>query len=503
MNAKAPRRRSLLAAVSVAAVFGLPFVLPVLAQDVPFDPRPDLANDPRLPPHALPAPSGEGPLPQVSLPDAGAPLVPAAVENAMPRLPADVLRRAGRVAFRESSDDQEVLRRFTAEVRIAQRAMNGFPPPGTGSLPEADVPGIPVLSPEETRLLEQLAPTDFAENFARLIQERVEAPDVDISLDWKVFEGRPVREGEFTEVVALGPGPSTYRCSGILLGPRLVLTAGHCEENGNYRWIFVGNDATALPQLRQDSNADYREYGVYRALPDPLRHPEYRRDVLRDRIENDLMLVVLRNPVRREIPPVRLASAEMFDDNLDFVSGVGFGTSDRGDRSGLGVKREGILILASEVCEDTHTVSFGCNAGYEFVAGNHLQNSDSSSLCSADSGAPVFISEEMGDTFLAGINSRATRQHQIAMTRCGVASNITRLDAFADDWLRPACKQLAAQYGLDRETISLLNRAATDRHPGGASSSESGESDTDAGPHAGPDEGGGDRRVRPDFHPRS
>lgn len=450
------------AVVFAAAGLGLPFVLPGFAQDPP-----PAAGGPNSSTLSLvneesgdtsdgaPAPAlspGGSSADGLSLGETHSRLPQPGRGAVHPRDAAALIRKARLNARRQSRTAEEFVRHFTREIETARGATPGRPGPEDDSA-ERNVPtpsrGGTNLS---DRLLKALEATRYASNFAGT----VEREDVG-ELAEELLDGTPVEEDEFPEVVALGSGPSTYRCSGILIGPRIVLTAGHCRENNNAAWVYVGNDATQLPDLVNDDMADYRELGVYRALPDPLRHEAYGRDVLNDSIENDLMLVVLKHPVQRDLPEVQFAAASMFDDDLQDLLGVGFGTNDLDDSSGLGVKRSGVLVIASASCDDADAVRYGCNPGYELIAGNHFHNSDSSSLCSADSGAPVFIRDEGGKYLLAGINSRATREHQVMMTRCGVASNVTRIDHFIETWLQPRCEELVAQYGLDRDRISVLN----------------------------------------------
>lgn len=370
-----------------------------------------------------------------------------------------VFQRARNVARRAGDNPAEYVRYFTAEYRVAMSVLADLPADDIGSELREPSRTIPTLTPFDEEVLRQLEDTEYVDNFAEL----VEAPDSPGTAFRRAFirDGTEVREKGFPEVVAVGRHPSDFECSGILLSPHIVLTAGHCGPKNKPAWIYVGNDASSLPDLEDDPTADYRHLGVYRTTSAPIKHTNFRRTLsaFGERIENDLMLYFLPNPVQGELPEVRFAPAQMFNDNLKYVRAVGFGADDPGDRFGFGVKRRGDLLITLRSCDAASTHTWGCNPPYEFVAGLHLARDKYQSLCSGDSGAPVFIEAANGDFYLAGINSRATNGKQLQSEACGVPSIITRVDFFLESWIKPELQTLVEEGRLAATAIPPLQWA--------------------------------------------
>ena len=162
----------------------------------------------------------------------------------------------------------------------------------------------------------------------------------------------------------LTDGDSLARCSGVLIGPRTVLTAGHCVA-GNPRAAAVILYDGARPTGRAIAVTGVRRYaGNPSDLP--ARYATLRTLAL------DSALLTLQSPVR-DRAPVR----------------VGRGTAPAGLRlAGAGLSPEGLGTLKTTPLDAVLRTSSGL-----IVA-----QTRGSSVCSGDSGGPVVADGPGGPT---------------------------------------------------------------------------------------------------------
>jgi secreted trypsin-like serine protease len=108
---------------------------------------------------------------------------------------------------------------------------------------------------------------------------------------------------------------------------------------------------------------------------------------------------------------------------------VGFGNTDPTGFFGYGKKRFVDLPVASPACRgkvDGHddSMTYGCDVGFEFVAGRPLLERDS---CTGDSGGPFYVQGKDGQWLLGGATSRATKS---ALNNCGDGGIYVRVDRY-------------------------------------------------------------------------
>lgn len=214
---------------------------------------------------------------------------------------------------------------------------------------------------------------------------------------------------EFPDCVAVGSG-NQFCCSGTLIAPNVVVTAGHCFGSCAAR-VFVGTNV--------DDPSTGQVYQVLRAV----QHPDYRRGGQ----QNDLTVLIL----DRDVPgvtPRKIASSPAIDDAY-YVRAVGFGAVDFNGMFGYGKKRQVELPIATAACADSGDSSrYGCDGGLELVAGRVFSNQDS---CSGDSGGPAYIVVN-GEWLLGGATSRATSE---SIRTCGDGGVYVRVDKYVD-WIK-------------------------------------------------------------------
>lgn len=226
----------------------------------------------------------------------------------------------------------------------------------------------------------------------------------------RVIGGRPVPKGQFLDCVAVG-NEQQWGCTGTLIAPDVVVTAGHCAEYATR--VFFGGDVAKQGKV----------VGIRQCVP----HPKYRTG----EAQNDLMVLLLSKRVEN-IEPRMLANKEQIDRATDGRV-VGFGNTDPMGREGYGTKRQVDVPIASVACEgkldgEPDPVAYGCAAGLEIVAGKPLLAKDS---CTGDSGGPFYLAAAGGGWVLAGATSRATNS---APNDCGDGGIYVRLDRYRE-WI--------------------------------------------------------------------
>ncbi len=224
----------------------------------------------------------------------------------------------------------------------------------------------------------------------------------------------PIIEGEVSRadapVVALALRSGTIYCSGTLVSPRVVVTAGHCLHGvAPPAKIFFGTDP----------GAD----GAFVPVELAMAHPDYAKT----RGLADIGLVILARPVT--IPPVPLVDRNLASPAITgTVRLVGFGDTapqDPGQITGVKFDREVPLTKVS-----SYFLDYGVGA------------------CVGDSGGPTLARDESGIERLVGVISRGDSD-------CLVYGSSTRVDLYRDwiaSWIASA----------DKATCELDMRCSTD-----------------------------------------
>ena len=220
----------------------------------------------------------------------------------------------------------------------------------------------------------------------------------------RVIGGARVPLGEFLDCVAVG-NDNQWGCTGTLIAPKVVLTAGHCANFATR--IFIGSDVT--------------QPGKIVRVKRRVRHPQYHQGK-----HNDLMVLLLEQKVEN-VSPRKFARKARIDAATDGRV-MGFGNTDATGTFGYGQKRFVDVPVASPDCRghvdgEDDNVTYGCDVGLELVAGRPLLARDS---CTGDSGGPFYV--QAGDQWLlAAATSRATDS---SMSNCGDGGVYVRADRY-------------------------------------------------------------------------
>lgn len=221
----------------------------------------------------------------------------------------------------------------------------------------------------------------------------------------RVIGGQPVHATEFLDCVAVG-SDRQWGCTGTLLAPDVVLTAGHCANFATR--IFIGSDVTKPGKI----------VAVKKRVP----HPQYHKVK-----HHDLMVLLLKERVQN-VAPRKIASKSLLDKAPDGRV-VGFGATDPTGNFGYGRKLFVDVPIASNSCNGNvdgqdDNVTYGCDPALELVAGRPLLARDS---CKGDSGGPFYVLDAGGNWLVGGATSRATDS---AMHECGDGGVYVRLDRY-------------------------------------------------------------------------
>jgi len=250
------------------------------------------------------------------------------------------------------------------------------------------------------RLASIFSDPNWTKNNEKLFKERMKPGS-----KMRIFGGEETTEGEYPDCVAVGT-PGAFCCTGTLIGPNVVLTAGHCGDGGCAGRVYVGIDANH---------------------PDPKKIVKVKTVKVHEKynpftLENDLTLLILEKDVT-EVTPRKIAATADVEASF-FVRLVGFGFTEVGM---FGVQNKVDVAIASASCDcDDCPDKYGCHKGKEMVAGGAGKDS-----CNGDSGGPAYISKD-GEWQLAGATSRATRN---SVQNCGDGGVYVRVDKYLD-WIK-------------------------------------------------------------------
>lgn len=251
-----------------------------------------------------------------------------------------------------------------------------------------------------------------------------------------VIGGGDAPAGAWPDVAALRDAQGALLCTGTLVAPTIVLTAGHCDRTDLVD-VLVGTDAL-----------DHPERGEVIAVVARLAYPDAATS------EDVAALVLARAAVHA---PRAIASGwARFDiANGAPVTVVGYGAIDAAGSAFVPALQQGMTTITDVACATSH----GCNAG-ALPAGELGAGGMGIDACPGDSGGPLYLPTGYG-TFVAGVTSRG---YDGQVAACGGGSIYARADAILG-WLEattgvamvhgpePAAPAIAATLGGGGETV--------------------------------------------------
>ena len=224
----------------------------------------------------------------------------------------------------------------------------------------------------------------------------------------------PSPDGIGRAVVTIVGSRGTF-CSGALIGPKLVLTAGHCVQAGT-EYRVVEYDAARKPQLK----------AVRRAVA----HPGFSMQaILAHRASADVALLELEAPSKDGVPAaVGVPQLPLSPGNAFTIAGIG--VTIRGDGRSGGTVRTAPLVATGK----PGTLQI------RLVDPSTLGSKEGLGACTGDSGGPIF-EQQAGGPVTVGVISWSTGANGSA--GCGGMTGTTPLTLYRD-WI----VQTARQWGL-------------------------------------------------------
>ena len=192
-----------------------------------------------------------------------------------------------------------------------------------------------------------------------------------------VVGGTAVPEGKWRDVVLVVSQDST--CTGTLIAPDIVLTAGHCIESQPYEVIA--------------DTVDYTRGGDRIPVKSSRAYPDWENKF-------DVGILMLEHVARgrpRSIAPACAAKQGLRDGVMVHLVGFGMTSDTNPNNTQL---READLRISDASCTTDDSCQASVAPHGEFLAGGNGEGS-----CFGDSGGPVFLNTKEGAA-LVGIVSR-------------------------------------------------------------------------------------------------
>ena len=231
--------------------------------------------------------------------------------------------------------------------------------------------------------------------------------DVSLSIEQRatpVIGGTQVPAGTWPDAVAvLGQGS----CTGTLIAPDVVLTAGHCE--GAQMTEVIAN------------TTDYQGSGGIRStIKSITAYPNWETSY-------DVSVIVLNTPITG-VTPRKIGTACTFTEGFadsTMVHLVGFGLTDTAGMGNNTKLNEAMAPVTDSDCTGPGGCVASIKPGGEFIAGGGGKDS-----CFGDSGGPVYLDTPRGPVVVGAVS----RGLDGSATPCGGGGIYVRTDKIVD-WL--------------------------------------------------------------------
>ncbi|HSN26122.1 MAG TPA: trypsin-like serine protease [Kofleriaceae bacterium] len=248
-------------------------------------------------------------------------------------------------------------------------------------------------------------------------------------------------------------GTDQQMCTGVLIAPTVVLTAGHCDPSldpqiGVLDNVLLGTTSLARPQD-----------GETVPVKTVIQYPSSQSSI-------DVTVLVLQQPARTTPRAVATGWAKLDIQNGAPVELVGYGAVDQNGNTYIDDLQQAQSTITDYDC----TTSSGCNTAArpdgELGAGGMGIDT-----CPGDSGGPMYLLASYG-TYVAGITSRSYDNAQFA---CGAGGIYGRPDKIVP-WIEqmtgvtvthgpePTAEAIAAIKGGAGETTIDANDPKSEKH---------------------------------------
>jgi endonuclease G len=272
-----------------------------------------------------------------------------------------------------------------------------------------------------------------------------------------VIGGSNAPQGKWPDVAAIlyrqDDGSDFQMCTGTLIAPTVVITAGHCAPTedadiGTLDNVLLGTNSLARPQD-----------GETVPVASFIEYPNSQSTV-------DITVIVLARAAVETPRPIATGWARLDIQNGAPVQFVGYGSIDRNGNDYIDDLQEAMSTITDYNCSQ----SSGCNSAArpdgELGAGGMGIDT-----CPGDSGGPMYLLTSYGN-FLAGATSRGYDNSQFACSEGGIYGRPDKIV----DWIEeqtgvkvargpePAADPIMAVHGDAGETVITANDPKSDNH---------------------------------------
>ncbi|MEO8549118.1 MAG: trypsin-like serine protease [Kofleriaceae bacterium] len=218
-----------------------------------------------------------------------------------------------------------------------------------------------------------------------------------------IVGGTNAAQGKWPDVAAVLFG-GQQECTGTLIAPNVVITAGHCNDAALDQ-VLLGTSSLGRPQ-------DGEMIGVTRRIEFPSSQSS-----------EDVTILVLAKSAAEEPRKLATGWATLDIKNGAAVELVGFGATDVNGNVYIDELQEVMSTITDFDC----SVKSGCNVAAR-PAGELGAGGMGLDTCSGDSGGPMYLLTGYG-TFLAGVTSRS---YDDSVKPCGDGGIYERPDKIVD-----------------------------------------------------------------------
>ncbi|KAJ1666676.1 Chymotrypsin-like elastase member 2A [Coemansia sp. RSA 1813] len=247
-------------------------------------------------------------------------------------------------------------------------------------------------------------------------------------------------------------------CTGSLIGPNVVLTAGHCVYTSSGSMYMTSQMNVAFTHTKPTTMSDF----TGPAVKEIIVNPNFNRSTL----SNDLALIILESDIPSDIAtPVKIYTGAITTSTP--LTAAGFGITNPSDSSSVSPNLMKVDLVAgtTNYCKSIWS-SFDPS---KLICTNGAAGKDT---CSGDSGGPLATRINNGnDIVLAGITSFApvtTNNPDGLCAQAGSTGYYVHANYYID-WI-------AKQAKLDVKSISAANTTSSD-----SSSDNNSDDDSDVG----------------------
>jgi endonuclease G len=234
----------------------------------------------------------------------------------------------------------------------------------------------------------------------------IEGPST-AQIDQEVIGGAAAPAGKWPDTVAV-LWDGEQGCTGTLVAPNVVVTAGHCVGGGAPNGVLIAASKLSAPQ-------EGETISVMRAID----YPNSQNSI-------DAGILILSKPATKATPRPIASGWIKFDvKNGAQVQLVGFGATDRDGN----VSTDSLMEATTTITDYNCSMSAGCSTAAK-PDGELGAGGMGIDTCPGDSGGPAYLLTEYG-TFLIGITSRGYDDN---MYYCSEGGIYGRADKIVD-WM--------------------------------------------------------------------